>query len=352
MAPFALVGMAGGLALFWALAWGLAARFGGRGRLGAVALGGGARRGRGAARLRSDRLSLGAARPCLDRLGADAAGGLRRAARADAADACWSRRSSALRRRGPAWGAAALLPFAALYGLGAWQGARPLPASGGAGGPAGAAQRGAASEMGPGDGAGLLSPQVEFTARAPEGPPPDLIVWPETAVPTLLHNAGPVLDEIAAAAGGVPVVLGIQRLDGGARLQQPVVVLGRAAGSRRSTTSTTWCPSANTCPSAGAGAGRAVGLRRAPGLWLYRRAGPGADRDRRGGHRVAADLLRGDLSAGPARRAGRADFILQITNDAWFGQISGPYQHLAQARLRASSRACRWCGWPIPASRR
>ena len=26
---------------------------------------------------------------------------------------------------------------------------------------------------------------------------------------------------------------------------------------------------------------------------------------------------------------------MQITNDAWFGRVSGPWQHLAQARLRA-----------------
>lgn len=34
-------------------------------------------------------------------------------------------------------------------------------------------------------------------------------------------------------------------------------------------------------------------------------------------------------------RGPRAGFFLNLTNDGWFGQTSGPYQHFAQARLRS-----------------
>lgn len=38
------------------------------------------------------------------------------------------------------------------------------------------------------------------------------------------------------------------------------------------------------------------------------------------------------------RRAGQGDWLVQVTNDAWFGNWVGPYQHFAMARVRAIER--------------
>ena len=53
---------------------------------------------------------------------------------------------------------------------------------------------------------------VQFTRAGDDRP--DLIVWPETAVPVWLHNAANTLNIISGAAGDVPVVLGINRAEG------------------------------------------------------------------------------------------------------------------------------------------
>lgn len=174
--------------------------------------------------------------------------------------------------------------------------------------------------------------QVDYTAAEPH---PDLVVWPETAVPVLLDEAGPALERIAIAAQGAQVAAGIQRWESGK-----------------------WFNSMIRLDSRGAQAGLYDKHHLVPFGeyiplgWLAKRFGITALADNFGDGFSAGPGPR-LMDFGPLGRAvplicyeavfardagdvpGRADFLLQITNDAWFGLFTGPFQHLAQARMRA-----------------
>ena len=179
--------------------------------------------------------------------------------------------------------------------------------------------------------------QLGFTAASPEegSASPDLVLWSETAIPWRLDYAGTALNEIARAAGRATVGLGVQRADAD-RFHNSMVVLEQDGGVAQVYDKHHLVPFGEYVPFAGL-------LNRIGVFGLAQRvhagyaAGPGPKLLDFGPLGRALPLIcyeavfPHDVAAASERPA----FLIQITNDAWFGKGAGPRQHLAQARMRA-----------------
>ncbi|MEW9919593.1 apolipoprotein N-acyltransferase [Marimonas sp. MJW-29] len=179
--------------------------------------------------------------------------------------------------------------------------------------------------------------QLGFTAAPPEAgnPAPDLILWSETAIPWQLDYAGTALREIAGAGGDATVALGVQRADG-ERFHNSMVVLAADGAVAQVYDKHHLVPFGEYIPFANLAARLGVfGL--AQTIPAGYAAGPGPKLLELGPLGRALPLIcyeavfPHDVNAAPER----PDFLIQITNDAWFGKGAGPRQHLAQARMRA-----------------
>ena len=174
-----------------------------------------------------------------------------------------------------------------------------------------------------------------YTSAPPKGRAPDVIVWPETSVPYLLNTAQGALDVISQAAGDVPVVFGIQRRDA-EQYYNSLVVMGADGAVTDVYDKSHLVPFGEYMPGGklaaalnikGLAANDGFGFGSGAALRLVEIAGLGR----------ALPLICYEVIF-PHEVGGldtRPDWLLQITNDAWFGQYTGPQQHLAQARFRA-----------------
>ncbi len=161
-----------------------------------------------------------------------------------------------------------------------------------------------------------------------------LVVWPESALPRRLEEAGTILRRMAGAAGGAAVVFGVNRT-GGRRLFNSMAQIDSEGRVADVYDKVRLVPFGEYVPF-GDLAGRAgiSGLAARDGHGYS--AGRGVALIDTPLGRALPMICYEAIFPGHARRAGaRADYILQITNDAWFGTFSGPYQHLQQARFRA-----------------
>ena len=180
----------------------------------------------------------------------------------------------------------------------------------------------------------LFQRQLDLT-RA--GTPADLTIWPETSVPYLLEYSPEVGPIISGASGGAKVAIGIQRVEGDRGWNSLRVIEG--AGEVTATYDKfhlvpfgeymplgdlmqDWFGIGAFAAQVGNGYSAGTGpvvldlgpkLGRVLPLICYEAVFPG--------------IPRGVNT--------RPDWMLQITNDAWFGTLTGPFQHFEQSRLRA-----------------
>ncbi len=335
MAPFALAGMAGGLALFWAPPFALARAFWpqGAGRLLALAA-----LWALADLVRSYALTgfpwglpayAWVETPVIQTValfGPHGLGLLTLAAALLPATGSWRALALAAVLVGAGWG------------WGAWRLAQPLPER---------APRvtvrlvqpdaDQALKWQPGMAQVFYDRHLALTAAEPRA---DIAVWSETAVPFLLDDRPDLLAEAAAAAAPGRLILGIQRA-------------GVAPGGE-----TQWFNSLAVLNPDGSPAAVYDKHRLVPfGEYV-----PFPGLVARLGIPALTTLTGGGFTPGPGPRVistpgippflplicyeaifpqglrapeGRPEWLLQVTNDAWFGEASGPYQHLAQARVRA-----------------
>ncbi|WP_242510830.1 apolipoprotein N-acyltransferase [Halorhodospira halophila] len=170
----------------------------------------------------------------------------------------------------------------------------------------------------------------------------DLVVWPETAIPRRFDTVQPYLEQVAERvreAGGT-LVLGIPYREwapDGGQLHNSVVVLGEQRDvyhKRHLVPYGEYVPFRDLF-------GRSLDFLGAP-MADYSpgpRPEPLAVDDRlRLGATVCYEVA---YPVAVRRTAGAVDLLVNVSNDAWFGDSLAPHQHLQKARMRAAE-AGRW----------
>ncbi|HTC08434.1 MAG TPA: apolipoprotein N-acyltransferase [Acetobacteraceae bacterium] len=159
---------------------------------------------------------------------------------------------------------------------------------------------------------------------------PAVVVWPETASPFLLQTDAAARAAIADAADRAPALVGAVRFDADGRPRNSLFAVlgdGRLDGVYDKwhlvpfgEYQPTWLPlPIQVVPGGGFQPGGGPRTLHVPGLPPI-------------GPLICYEAI---FSGEVIDKADRPAWMVNITNDAWFGNSTGPRQHLAAARLRA-----------------
>lgn len=181
---------------------------------------------------------------------------------------------------------------------------------------------------------------LDLTAQPPAdgGAPPDLVVWPETSMAALLEDSAEWRAAISDAAGAAGVIVGTQRFEGTSP-RNVAALLDEDGRVRQVYDKHHLVPFGEYMP--GGRLARRLGIRGlaetlgggyspGPGPSIFD-LGPGLGR-------AFPMICYEAIFPQHVMEVDRPDWMVQLTNDAWFGEFSGPYQHLAIARLRAAEQ--------------
>jgi apolipoprotein N-acyltransferase len=167
-------------------------------------------------------------------------------------------------------------------------------------------------------------------ARREAGPGPLVVVWPETASPFLLATDTPARQAISDAGGGAPVLAGAVRFDSEDRPRNALFAIMEAGDIAALYDKWHLVPFGEYQPS-----WAQIGIQLVPGGGFAR--GPGPETSRIPGVPPVGPLIcyEAIFPGQVVNEADRPAWMVNVTNDAWFGTSTGPRQHLAAARLRA-----------------
>jgi apolipoprotein N-acyltransferase len=178
----------------------------------------------------------------------------------------------------------------------------------------------------------ILGRYLELTRQgvAAAGPGAKVVIWPESASPFLIDREPVVRQAILASSGGAPALIGSIRLDAATRPYNTLFALdadGQIAGRYDKwhlvpfgEYQPKWVPiPVQIVPGGGFARGPGPQTLHVPGLPPF------------GAFICYEAIFPGQI----IDEADRPAWMVNITNDAWFGDSTGPRQHLAAARMRA-----------------
>lgn len=187
----------------------------------------------------------------------------------------------------------------------------------------------------------IFSDLLDLSARAPaEGAErPDLIVWPETSLPFFLAERPDALVAMGELVEeGQTLMIGAVRVEGtvqAGRYYNAVIAVNDAGVTYDAVDKIRLVPFGEYLP-LGDLLGK-LGLRQLVQSVSAFSAGANRHAIRTaGGVEVLPFICYEIIFPGIAGHGDAdADLILNVTNDAWFGDTPGPYQHFRQAQIRA-----------------